>query len=151
MLQAALESEVQAFLETHAGQVDDQGRRRVVRNGSLPAREILTGAGPLEIVQPRVRDKSPEPGARVRFTSSILPPYLRKSKSLEELLPWLYLKGISTGDFAEALQALVGPEAKGLSANVIVKLKEQWSLSVLSTSSSAPTNPLIAMRPLRNG
>lgn len=127
MLQAALESEVQAFLDQHAGQVDEQGRRRVVRNGSLPAREILTGAGPLEIVQPRVRDKSPEPGERVRFTSSILPPYLRKSKSLEELLPWLSLKGISTGDFAEALQALVGPEAKGLSANVIVKLKEQWS------------------------
>jgi putative transposase len=127
MLQAALESEVQAFLEQQAGKVDDQGRRLVVRNGSLPTRQILTGAGPLEVAQPRVRDKSPDASERVRFSSSILPPYLRKSKSLEELIPWLYLKGISTGDFSEALQALVGPEVRGLSANVIVRLKEQWS------------------------
>lgn len=127
MLQAALESEVQTFLESHATKVDDQGRRLVVRNGTLPAREILTGAGPLEVIQPRVRDKSPEPGERVRFSSSILPVYLRKSKSIEELIPWLYLKGISTGDFSEALQVLVGPDAKGLSPNVIVRLKESWS------------------------
>lgn len=127
MLQAALEREVQAFLEQQAGKVDDQGRRLVVRNGSLPARQILTGAGPLEIAQPRVRDKSPDASERVRFNSSILPPYLRTSKSLEELIPWLYLKGISTGDFSEALQALVGPEVRGLSANVIVRLQEQWS------------------------
>ena len=127
MLQAALESEVQTFLAQHAAKVDDQGRRLVVRNGSLPSREILTGAGPLPISQPRVRDKSSEPAERVRFSSSILPAYLRKSKSIEELIPWLYLKGVSTGDFSEALQALVGPEAKGLSANVIVRLKESWS------------------------
>ena len=127
MLQAALENEVQMFLSEHATRVDDQGRRFVVRNGSLPSRQILTGAGPLEIVQPRVRDKSPEAAERVRFSSSILPVYLRKSKSIEELIPWLYLKGISTGDFSEALQSLVGPEAKGLSANVIVRLKESWS------------------------
>ena len=127
MMQAALESEVQAFLDQHASRVDEAGRRLVVRNGHLPPREILTGAGPLPVAQPRVRDKSPESEARVRFSSSILPPYLRKSKSLAELIPWLYLKGISTGDFAEALQALVGPAARGLSANVIVKLKEQWS------------------------
>jgi transposase-like protein len=79
------------------------------------------------VTQPRVRDKSPEPSTRVRFSSSILPAYLRKSKSIEELIPWLYLKGISTGGFSEALQALVGPAAKGLSANVIVRLKESWS------------------------
>jgi putative transposase len=127
MLQAALESEVQTFLEQHATKVDDQGRRLIVRNGALPAREILTGAGPLEISQPRVRDRSLDPSDRVRFRSSILPAYLRKSKSIEELIPWLYLKGISTGDFSEALQALVGPAAKGLSANVIVRLKESWS------------------------
>ncbi len=127
MLQAALESEVQTFLDQHATKVDGQGRRLVVRNGALPARQILTGAGPLEISQPRVRDKSPEPAQRVRFSSSILPAYLRKSKAIEELIPWLYLKGISTGDFSEALQALVGAEAKGLSANVIVRLKESWS------------------------
>jgi len=127
MLQAALESEVRTFLDQHAAKVDDQGRRLVVRNGALPARQILTGAGPLEVTQPRVRDKSPEPAERVRFSSSILPAYLRKSKAIEELIPFLYLKGISTGDFSDALEALVGPEAKGLSANVIVRLKESWS------------------------
>jgi len=127
MLQAALESEVQDFLEQHASRVDDQGRRLVVRNGHLPTREIVTGAGPLEIAQPRVRDKSAEVSERVRFSSSILPPYLRKSRSMEELIPWLYLKGISTGDFSEALQALIGPDASGFSANVVVRLKEQWS------------------------
>jgi transposase-like protein len=127
MLQAALESEVQTFLEQHSTKVNDQGRRLVVRNGSLPSRQILTGAGPLDITQPRVRDNSPEAVERVHFRSSILPAYLRKSTAIEELIPWLYLKGISTGDFSEALQALVGPEAQGLSANVIVRLKESWS------------------------
>ena len=127
MLQAALENEVQAFLDEHGTRVDDQGRRLVVRNGHLPARELVTGAGPLEIRQPRVRDKSAAPEERVHFCSSILPPYLRKSKSIEELIPWLYLKGISTGDFSEALQALVGPNAAGFSPNVVVRLKEQWS------------------------
>lgn len=127
MLQAALECEVEAFLAQHAVRVDDQGHRQVVRNGHLPAREIITGAGPLEVSQPRVRDKSPSILERVKFSSSILPPYLRKSKSIEELIPWLYLKGISTGDFSEALSALVGPEASGFSANVVVRLKEQWS------------------------
>ena len=127
MLQAALESEVQEFLEQHSSRVDDQGRRQVVRNGYLPPREIVTGAGPLEVSQPRVRDKSADATERVRFSSSILPPYLRKSKSIEELIPWLYLKGISTGDFSEALQSLIGPNASGFSANVVVRLKEQWS------------------------
>jgi len=127
MLQAALEAEVQSFLEGHAARVDDQGRRLVVRNGHLPSREIVTGAGPLEVQQPRVRDKSAEAEQRVRFSSAILPPYLRKSKSVEELIPWLYLKGISTSDFSEALQALVGPDAGGFSANVVVRLKEKWS------------------------
>lgn len=127
MLQAALENEVQLFLDEHAARVDEQGRRQVVRNGHLPARQIVTGAGPLEIQQPRVRDKTPDPDERVRFSSSILPPYLRKSKSVEELIPWLYLKGISTGDFSEALQALIGPNAAGFSPNVVVRLKEQWS------------------------
>jgi len=127
MLQAALESEVQEFLEQHSSRVDDQGRRQVVRNGYLPPREIVTGAGPLEVSQPRVRDKSADATERVRFSSSILPPYLRKSKSIEELIPWLYLKGISTGDFSDALQSLIGPNASGFSANVVVRLKEQWS------------------------
>jgi transposase-like protein len=127
MLQTALESEVQAFLDEHAARVDERGRRQVVRNGHLPSREVVTGAGLLEIRQPRVRDKSADPSERVRFSSEILPPYLRKSKAVEELIPWLYLKGISTGDFTEALQALVGSDVGGFSANVVVRLKEQWS------------------------
>ena len=123
MLQRALESEVQEFLDRHSDRVDSQGRRLIVRNGHLPPRELLTGVGPLELRQPRVRDKSVNPGERVRFSSQILPPYLRKTKAIEELIPWLYLKGVSTGDFSEALQALVGPSAVGLSANVVVRLK----------------------------
>jgi len=86
----------------------------------------MTGARPLEVQQPRVPDKAPRIDERVVFTSAILPPYLRKSRSIEELIPWLYLKGVSTGDYAEALQALVGADAKGLSPNVIVRLKEKW-------------------------
>ena len=126
MLQRALECEVEAFLAEHADRVDEHGRKQVVRNGYLPARTIMTGAGPLEIEQPRVRDKSPHADGRVAFTSAILPPYLRKSRSIEELVPWLYLKGVSTGDYAEALQALLGVDAKGFSPNVIVRLKEKW-------------------------
>jgi transposase-like protein len=127
MLQAAVDAEVEAFVTQHTLRRDEQGRGLVVRNGHLPEREILTGAGPLPVRQPRVRDNSSDPENRVRFTSSTLPAYLRRSKSLDELIPWLYLKGISTGDFSEALQALLGEEAKGLSANVIVRLKEKWS------------------------
>ena len=126
MLQAALEAEVDAFLELHGDRRDEDGRRLVVRNGRLPERSILTGAGPLEVKQPRVRDRGPAEG-RVTFSSAVLPPYLRRSKTIDELIPWLYLKGVSTGDFGEALQSLLGEDAPGLSANVVVKLKEQWT------------------------
>ena len=102
MLQQALEAEVQDFLRRHEDRRDDEDRRLVVGNGHLPSREVLTGAGPLQVRQPRVRDNSPNSEQRVRFTSKILPPYLRRSKSIDELIPWLYLKGISTGDFNEA-------------------------------------------------
>jgi transposase-like protein len=107
-------------LAQHGDLRDEQGRRLVVRNGSLTTREILTGAGPVEVRQGRVRDNSPQADQRVQFTPSVLPAYLRRSGALEELIPWLYLKGVSTGDFQEALQALVGEKAKGLSPNVIV-------------------------------
>ena len=127
MLQAAIDHEVAGFIGMHADRRDEQGRRHVVRNGSLPSRELLTGAGPLEVRQPRVRDNSPEKEDRVQFSPSVLPAYLRRSQSIDELLPWLYLKGISTGDFGEALQSLLGENAKGLSPNVIVGLKEKWS------------------------
>lgn len=127
MLQAAIDAEVDAFISQHADRHDENDRRLVVRNGHLPSRDIMTGAGQLEVRQPRVRDKSPDRESRVTFSPSVLPPYLKRTEAIEELLPWLYLKGVSTGDFSEALQSLVGERAKGLSANVIVRLKEQWS------------------------
>jgi transposase-like protein len=125
MLTQAVEHEVAMWIHTHKHLVDEEGHRQVVRNGHLPTRTILTGLGPVEVTQPRVFDRRPE-GEGDRFGSKILPPYLRKTKSLVELVPWLYLKGISTGDMAEALQALIGPDAKGLSPAVIVKLKAEW-------------------------
>lgn len=110
----------------HQDRRDEDGNRHVVRNGYLPSREIITGAGKLQVEQPRVRDNSPNENGRVRFSSKILPAYLRRSKSIDELIPWLYLRGISTGDFSDALKALLGEETKGLSPNVVVRLKEQW-------------------------
>jgi transposase-like protein len=126
MLQAAIDAEVTNFIQEHSDRRDEHGNRLVVRNGHLPSREILTGAGALKVQQPRVRDNSSETEQRVSFSSSILPPYLRRSKAIDDLIPWLYLKGISTGDFQEALQSLLGDNAKGISANVIVNLKEKW-------------------------
>lgn len=125
MLADAVEDEVNVYLTQRSELVDAVGHRQVVRNGYLPKRTILTGLGPIPVNQPRVRDRRPVE-AREKFQSGILPPYLRKSKSMEELLPWLYLKGISTGDFAEALQALLGENAKGLSATTITRLKSIW-------------------------
>lgn len=127
MLAQAIENEVAEYLGRHADQRNEGGRRLVVRNGYLPARDIQTGVGLVEVRQPRVRDQRRNAqGEPLRFTSKILPPYLRRTKSLDELIPWLYLRGISTGDFTEALQALLGPQAKGLSATNIVRLKESW-------------------------
>lgn len=127
MLAAALQWEVNEFVDRYQDVMDEQGRRRVVRNGYLPERTIQTGAGELKVRQNRIRDRrgSKDPDA-VRFTSAILPPYLKKSKSIEELIPWLYLKGISTGDFQEALQALLGERANGLSATTINRLVKIW-------------------------
>ena len=126
MLQTAIETEVNEFLAQHADRRDARGNRLVVRSGYQRSREILTGAGRLKVEQPRARDNSSKKKDRVHFTSSILPPYLRRSKSIDELIPWLYLKGISTGDFREALQALLGEDARALSANVVVRLTQQW-------------------------
>jgi transposase-like protein len=127
MLQAAIDLEVEQFLVEHAGKTDDQGRRYVVRNGSLPPRRVMTGAGGLEIQQPRARDNDPNKGNRVRFTPSIVPQYMKKSPSLEELIPVLYLLGVSTGDMSEALEALLGAKPEGFSANTVVRLKEIWT------------------------
>ena len=128
LLTQAVEAEVAEFLSRHAGLKTETGHRRVVRHGHLPEREIMTGIGPVAVRQPRVRDR--EAGAddagRIRYTPAILPPYARRSKSLEMLIPILYLKGVSTGDFEDALAALLGKDAPGLSATTIARLKEVW-------------------------
>ena len=127
MLAKAVGDEVAAFIEAHGEVRDEQGRQMIVRNGHLPEREIQTGIGAVPVRVPRVRDRRKLPKEeKISFTSNILPPYLRRTKSMEELIPWLYLKGISTGDFSEALRALVGTEAPGLSASTVVRLKEGW-------------------------
>ena len=125
LLAEAIEAEVAGWIESHSQLCDEAGRRHVVRNGSMPARTITTGVGPVEVKQPRVHDRR-SPQEREKFTSAILPPYLRKTKSIEELIPWLYLKGVSTGDFSEALAALLGPDAPGLSASTVTRLKGVW-------------------------
>lgn len=123
LLAQAVEVEVKTFLAEYAHYRDERGRRHVVRNGYLPAREVQTGIGPVTVKVPRVRDRSE---AGIRFASTIVPPYLRRTKRLDELIPWLYLKGVSTGDFSQALQALLGTAAPGLSPATVGRLKEAW-------------------------
>lgn len=123
LIAQAVEVELQQLLQAHEELRLPDGRKAVVRNGYLPERSIQTGIGDVDIKVPKVRDRS---GSGIRFTSALLPPYLKRARSVEELLPWLYLKGISTGDYQEALAALLGDNAKGLSANTISRLKERW-------------------------
>jgi len=127
LLAQAVEAEVAAFVESHADKLTEAGRRRLVRHGHLPEREIMTGIGPVAVRAPRVRDRVGTGEERLRFSSAILPRYARRSKSLEVLIPTLYLKGVSTGDFEEALAALLGKEAGGLSASSIARLKDAWA------------------------
>ncbi len=129
LLAEAVEAEVEAFLSEFGELRDAENRQRVVRNGHLPEREIQSGVGAVKVRVPRVRDRgdATESGEPIRFRSSLVPPYLRRTKSVEELLPWLYLKGISTGDFSEALSALLGADAPGLSPTTISRLKQGWT------------------------
>jgi transposase-like protein len=122
LLAQAIEAEVAGFLAEHADKRDAVGRVRLVRNGHLPERTVQTGIGAVAVKAPRVRDRTGE----LRFASAILPPYLRRTKTMEELLPWLYLKWISTRGFSEALAALLGRDAPGLSASTISRLKAVW-------------------------
>jgi transposase-like protein len=127
LLGQAIEAEVSAHIDAHKSRRDADGHCLVVRNGHKDERCIQTGIGPVKVRQPRIDDRRmDEEGRRMRFSSKILPPYLRKTRSIEELIPWLYLKGVSSGDFSEALAALLGPEAPGLSASTVVRLKEVW-------------------------
>jgi putative transposase len=119
----AVEAELETFLEAFATKWLPDGRKAVVRNGHHPERLVQTGIGPVPVKMPKTRDRS---RSKIKFTSHILPRYLRRTRSVEALLPWRYLKGISTGDFSEALEALLGKEAAGLSAPTIARLKKQW-------------------------
>ncbi len=122
MLQQAIENEVAEYLQAHQGIRDENGHRMVVRNGHMPERNLVTGVGPLPIKRPRVNDKR----KGQRFTSAILPAFMRRVPSIDALIPVLYLKGVATNDFSEALEAILGPNAAGLSATNIVRLKEGW-------------------------
>jgi putative transposase len=124
LLQQAIEAEVQELLAAHSDRTLEDGRAGVVRNGHQPEREIQTGIGPVTVKIPKVRAKTGEP---VTFRSALVPPYVRKTQSLEAALPWLYLKGVSTGEMSAALEVLVGPEAKGLSASTVSRLKRSWA------------------------
>jgi transposase-like protein len=119
----AVETELESMLSQYADVTTPDGRQAVVRNGHLPKRTVQTGVGDVEVQVPKVRDRS---GSGIRFNSQLLPPYLKRAQSLEELIPWLYLRGVSSGDFQEALSALVGEQAKGLSPNTVSRLKSQW-------------------------
>jgi len=125
LLIQAVEAEVAEWIDARKELVDEQGHQQVVRNGHAATRTVVTGVGPLEVKMPRAHDRRPEP-QRERFSSKILPPYLRKAKSMEELIPWLYLKGVSTGDFTDALAALLGPDCPGLSATTVTRLAGTW-------------------------
>lgn len=136
MLQAALIAEADEVVRQFSDVLDEEGRRVVVRNGYLPEREVVTGVGPLPVKKPRVRDRS---GER-RFTSKILPPFMRRVPSVDALIPVLYLKGVSTGDFSEALEAILGPKATGLSAANVVRLKDGWSKEYEAWSARSLSN-----------
>ena len=123
LIEAAIQAELSEFLGQFEQRKTSEGKRGVIRNGYQPEREILTGVGAVSVRIPKVRSRT---GDAVTFRSALVPPYVRKTRSLEAALPWLYLKGISTGEMQEALSVLVGPEAKGLSPGVIRRLKESW-------------------------
>jgi putative transposase len=125
LLARAIKAEVADWIDSHADITDANGRRQVVRNGFHPDRDILTGLGPITVQQPRVLDRRPG-GQRETFTPNVLPPYLRRTKNVDEAIPWLYLKGISTSGFPEALQGLFGVEAKAMSATTVTRLKAAW-------------------------
>jgi putative transposase len=125
LLVAAVQAEAAQWIDDRAHLTDERGHRQVVRNGYASPRTVVTGVGPMQVTMPRVHDRRPE-GQRERFTSKVLPPYLRKAKTIDELIPWLYLKGVSTGGFTDALQSLLGPDCPGLSATTVTRLIATW-------------------------
>ncbi len=127
LLQQALEKEVEEYLKLHQSFRNEEARQAVVRNGYMPERELITGMGPIRIRQPRVDNRQIRKNDEAeRFSSKILPRYMRRVPSIDNLIPVLYLKGVSTGDFSEALVAILGEGVRGLSATNIVRLKQSW-------------------------
>lgn len=124
LIHQAVQAELQQLLAEHAERRTEAGQAAVVRNGYLPERELQTGIGPVKVKIPKVRSKTGDP---VSFRSTLVPPYVRKSKSLEAALPWLYLKGISSGEMDQALSVLLGPRVSGLSAGTVSRLKQAWA------------------------
>ena len=124
LIHNAVETELQVLLEHYSDHLTSEGKAAVVRNGYHPERDIQTGIGPVTVRIPKVRSKTGEP---VTFRSALVPPYVRKTQSLEAALPWLYLKGVSTGEMEDALKVLVGPQAQGLSASTVARLKQKWA------------------------
>ncbi len=124
LIAKAVEAELASFLAGYDDEHLDDGRKAVVRNGYLPKRTVQTGIGDVDIKVPKVRDRRSKGAC---FNSSLLPPYLKRARSMDELIPWLYLKGVSTGDYQQALSALLGEDAKGLSANTVSRLKSKWA------------------------
>ena len=132
LLATAVRAEVSEFIALRADLLDEEGRQCLVRHGFLPEREVMTGIGKVAVQVPRVRDRGARAdAAKIRFSSSLVPAYLRKAKSVEDLLPWLYLRGISTGDYSEALASLVGPDADELAASTIT-CQSQSKMGALS-------------------
>jgi transposase-like protein len=123
LIHQAVELELEELLSQHSARRTYEGSAVVVRNGHLPERELQTGLGPVTVKIPKVRSRA---GAPVTFRSALVPPYVRKTRSLEAALPWLYLKGVSSGEMGEALKVLIGPDAKGLSASTVSRLKQVW-------------------------
>ena len=124
LIKQAVEAEVEELLSQYSTQRTKDGNAGVVRNGYLPERQLQTGIGPVTVKIPKVRSRTGNP---VTFSSALVPPYVRKTKSLEAALPWLYLKGVSSGEMGEALKVLVGPQAEGLSASTVSRLKQTWA------------------------
>ena len=124
LIQQAVGAELEELLAQHGGRRSEAGTAGIVRNGFLPERELQTGVGPVTVRIPKVRAKTGDP---VTFRSALVPPYVRKTRSLEAALPWLYLKGVSSGEMGEALRVLVGPEAQGLSPSTVSRLKQIWA------------------------
>ena len=124
LIQKAVEAELAEYLQSFGSRRLEDGRSAVIRNGHHPERQIQTGIGPVTVQVPKVRSRDGKP---VAFRSALVPPYVRKTRSLEAALPWLYLKGVSTGEMENALEVLVGPDAKGLSASTVSRLKRQWA------------------------